>query len=260
MKWRLVLAPVFLLILVFGTVVVYYKFEPEMLTRLSFYVDLANPSMRIVKLNEGWRKEEVVEMLFKRLNWSEEDKEIFLNLSLASKNSEGKYFPKTYLIHKDEDPAKVRNIMLGEFSKNFKKIKSKNSFDEDTVVKIASIIQREAADRHDMGLISGILWNRMRNKMKLQVDATLQYVKGNEENDWWPSVTGKDRKLKSPYNTYLNNGLPPSAISNPGLVALAAAYNPEKTDCLFFIHDKNRNIHCTKTYEEHEKNIEKYLK
>ena len=96
--------------------------------------------------------------------------------------------------------------------------------------------------------------------MKLQVDATLQYAKGSVENDWWPQVSGKDRKIKSPYNTYLHDGLPPSPISNPGAAALYAAYNPQKTSCLFFLHDKNRQIHCTKTYEEHKKNIEIYLK
>jgi len=131
---------------------------------------------------------------------------------------------------------------------------------EDTVIKIASIIQREAASKSDMALISGIIWNRIFSGMKLQIDATLQYAKGNEEDGWWGQVSSADKKIKSPYNTYLNIGLPPSAIANPGLSAITAAYNPQKTDCLFYLHDKNKKIHCSKTYEEHKANIAKYYK
>ncbi len=96
--------------------------------------------------------------------------------------------------------------------------------------------------------------------MKLQIDATLQYAKGSEEDGWWGKVNSVDRKIDSSYNTYLHEGLPPGAIANPGLAAIAAAYNPAKTSCLFYLHDKNRQIHCARTYEEHKKNIEIYLK
>jgi UPF0755 protein len=94
--------------------------------------------------------------------------------------------------------------------------------------------------------------------MKLQIDATVQYAKGNEEDGWWEQVNKGDTKIKSPYNTYLYTGLPPSAIDSPGLDALEAAYNPQKTNCLFYLHDKRGQIHCSKTYEEHKKNIEIY--
>lgn len=261
MKLKLALAAILLILAVPILMVVYYKFDPEVLTRLSFYVSLANPSIRIVRVEPGLRKEEVAEALYEKLDWAEGDKEAFVKLALGgNKNPEGRYFPKTYLIHKDTEPAAVGQMMLTEFSKQIARVKPQKVLNEDTVLKIASIIQREAAGKNDMALISGILWNRIWNEMKLQVDATLQYAKGNEENDWWPSVSGKDRKIKSPYNTYLYEGLPPTPIANPSLAAISAAYNPAKTDCLFFLHDKNRKIHCTKTYEEHKKNIELYLK
>ena len=109
-----------------------------------------------------------------------------------------------------------------------------------------------------MKLISGIIWNRIFSGMKLQIDATLQYAKGSEEDGWWEKVNPKDKNIDSPYNTYLHKELPPSPIANPGLAAIEAAYNPQKTSCLFYMHDKNRIIHCAKTYEEHKKNIQKY--
>ena len=239
--------------------VFYYKFDPELLTKLSFYVNLANPYMRIVKVHEGLRKEEVAQVVGDKLDWDETEKEEFINKA----NVEGRYFPKTYLIYKDESPSAVVETMSSEFDKQVEKVnkpKSKKIINEETILKIASIIQREAAGKGDMNLISGIIWNRIFNGMKLQIDATLQYAKGSEEEGWWQQVTSADKKIKSSYNTYLHPGLPPGAIANPGLAAISAAYNPSKTDCIFYLHDKKRRIHCTKTYEAHKKNIDIYLK
>lgn len=256
-KYILILLALFAGMVLF--IVFYYKFDPSLLTRLSFYVNLANPYMRIVKVEEGLRKEEVAVVVANKLNWGETEKEDFIN----SANVEGYYFPKTYLIYKDENPSAVVATMLDEFNKQTSKVKKPKStriINEDTALKIASIIQREAAGKHDMNLISGIIWNRIFKGMKLQIDATLQYAKGNEEDGWWEQVTSADRKIKSSYNTYLYVGLPPGAIANPGLAAISAAYNPQKTNCLFYLHDRKRKIHCTKTYEAHKKNIEIYLK
>lgn len=260
MRKKLVFAVAALILTIPVLVVVFYKFDPEVLARLSFYVNLANPSMRIVRLDPGLRKEQVAEKLSQKLSWGQEEVNEFLKFTWAGKDAEGRYFPTTYLIHKDEEPTAVGVMMSQEFSKQVLKIKPEGVLDEEMVLTIASIIEREAAGPHDMGLISGILWNRIWSGMKLQIDATLQYAKGSEDGEWWPRVSGQDRKIESPYNTYMYKGLPPSPISSPSAAAIKAAYNPQKTACLFFLHDKNRVIHCTKTYESHKKNIEMYLK
>ena len=255
-----------LLILLIGTllgIVYYYGLDPSLLTKLSFYENLANPSVRIIRVQEGLRKEEIAEIMFNKLDWGEAQKNDFVNahLALNSSNLEGRYFPKTYLIDKDESPSAVSATMVDEFSKATEKItktKTAQIINEDTAINIASIIQREAAGKNDMRLISGIIWNRIFSGMKLQIDATLQYAKGNEEEGWWRQVNPEDKKIKSSYNTYLYKGLPPGAIANPGLNAISAAFNPQKTNCMFYLHDRNRNIHCSATYEEHKKNIQKY--
>jgi UPF0755 protein len=237
----------------------YYKFDPEVLSRLSFYVSLANPYMRIVRVQEGLRREQVAEVVGDKLDWDDKEKKEFIN----SVKVEGHYFPKTYLIYKDAEPAEVGATMAEEFKtqvSKVKKTKSSKVINEDMVLKIASLIQREAAGKHDMALISGIIWNRIFKGMKLQIDATLQYAKGSEEDGWWGQVNSADKKLKSSYNTYLYEGLPPGAIANPGIDAISAAYNPQKTECLFYLHDKDRKIHCSKTYEQHKKYIDMYLK
>ncbi len=248
---------------IFVGTVSYYHFDPALLTSLAFYQNLANPSVRVVRIPEGLRKEEIADVVGNKLGWDESEKNDFINahLALNTTNLEGRYFPKTYMIPKDEDPEDVTTTMLNQFSKESAKIKKPKAtkvVNEDTAVKIASIIQREAAGKHDMKLISGIIWNRLFSGMRLQIDATLQYAKGSEEEGWWQNVSPKDKKIDSTYNTYLHAGLPPGAISNPGLAALDAAYNPQKTSCLYYIHDKKGIIHCTKTYEAHKKNIEKY--
>lgn len=246
-------------------IIFYYGFSPDVLAKLSFYIDLANPSVRIVRVQEGLRKEEIAEVMADKLGWGEKEKLDFINIHLAlnTENLEGRYFPKTYLINKDDGPTEVTQTMFAEFSKQTEKIKKPNSkeiINQDAIIKIASIIQRESNGKEDMKLISGIIWNRIFDGMKLQMDATLQYAKGSEEDGWWGKVSAEDKKIQSTYNTYMHTGFPPGAIANPGLAAIDAAYNPQKTDCIFYLHDKNRKIHCSKTYEEHKKNIEKYYK
>ncbi|HEY4494292.1 MAG TPA: endolytic transglycosylase MltG [Candidatus Paceibacterota bacterium] len=265
LKWIILL--ILLLAAIPLLAVAYYRIDPELLSKLSFYMDLANPAMRIVRVNEGLRKEQVAEVVADKLGWGEADKDKFINAHLAlatntKADSEGRYFPKTYIINKDAEPEAVSGTMFTEFSNQISKVKKMKlkTINDATALKVASIIQREAAGKQDMNLISGIIWNRIWSGMKLQVDATLQYAKGSEEDGWWQQVKSEDKKIKSPYNTYLYAGLPPSAIANPGRAAIEAAYNPSKTSCLFYIHDKNRKIHCSRTYEEHKKNIERYLK
>lgn len=257
---------IILLLLLIGTLfgmVYYYGLDPSILTQLSFYENMANPSVHIVKIQEGLRKEEIADIVANKLSWDKKEKNDFLNahLVLNDTNLEGRYFPDTYFINKDDSPATVSTTMFDEFSKQvdkIKKTKSKEIINQDTAIKIASIIQRESGGKSDMNLISGVIWNRIFSGMKLQMDATLQYAKGSEENGWWRQVSPEDKKIKSSYNTYMYAGLPPGAIANPGIDAISAAYNPQKTNCMFYLHDRNEKIHCAVTYEEHKKNIEKY--
>lgn len=260
-------SPLFLLPLIplfaLAGLMYHYHIPLSDLASLSFYQNLANPSVRMIYIQEGWRKEQVVESIASKLNWGDVQKEKFLNahIALGKETSEGFYFPKGYVVSKSTDPEVLSKTMIEAYEKKTAEIKKKTRADlinEDTALIIASIIQREAAGKHDMRLISGVIWNRIFLGMKLQMDATLQYAKGDEEK-WWPQVESKDKFIISPYNTYKYKDLPPTAIANPGAAALEAAYNPQKTECLFYLHDSKRRIHCAKTYEQHKKNIEKYL-
>ncbi|MCX6703160.1 MAG: endolytic transglycosylase MltG [Candidatus Zambryskibacteria bacterium] len=250
-------------LMVAGFLLSYYHIPFSDLFSYEFYQNLANPSVRMIYIQEGWRKEQVAESVGDKLGWNDQEKSDFLNahIALGKETSEGFYFPKNYAIQKDTKPEDVSEIMINEYDKKTSEIKRGKTMkilNEDTALIVASIIQREAAGKHDMNIISGIIWNRIFLGMKLQMDATLQYAKGDEDL-WWPQVKSEDKYIVSPYNTYKNKSLPPTAIANPGIAALTAAYNPQKTSCIFYLHDKKRKIHCAKTYEEHKQNIEKYL-
>ena len=220
---------------------------------------LANPFVRYIKVPEGLRREEIASKVGDVLNWNSTQEASFNQLAL---NDEGRLYPETYLVPDNIAPTDFKNRMTSRFNDavtNDKTVLKKSNINMETTLKIASIIQREAAGKNDMNLISGIIWNRIFNGMNLDIDATLQYAKGTDQNGWWPKVTPADKKIDSPFNTYINNGLPPAPIANPGLAAIDAALTPQKTSCLFYFHDANRQIHCSATYEEHVAKIKKYL-
>ncbi|MBI3955547.1 endolytic transglycosylase MltG [Candidatus Gottesmanbacteria bacterium] len=219
---------------------------------------LHHPYQKWIILVPGLRKKQVAERIAKKFNWSAAQKDEFL------KNAkEGYLFPDTYLLNVDYTPLEIIQRLLNNFNEKFDAQMQKDLLTQnvkiDTAVKIASLIERESGGDEDKSLISGIIWNRLDTKMKLQIDATTQYIIGTEK-DWWPIVRPSDHKIDSPFNTYINVGLPPTAIANPSLASLKAAVYPEETDCIFYLHDRAKRIHCSVTYEEHLENIDKYLK
>jgi|GEM_PF-350598 UPF0755 protein len=223
------------------------------------------PYMVWLVIPEGLRKEEIAKLLTDVLGWTAAQKEKWINTYTAMKFDyiEGTYFPDTYLIPVDEDPLKVAERLQAKFNEKFAvylpEFNSQN-IKWTTGLTFASIVQREAANKADMPLIAGILWNRLEQGMALNVDATLQYVRGDTGSGWWAPLKLADKQTESPYNTYINKGLPPHPICNPGIAAIEATLNPTKTDCVYYLHDKDHVTHCAKTYEEHQENIEKYLK
>ena len=225
------------------------------------------PEMKWVVIPEGLRKEEIGEILAKTFNWSSDELNKWNTTYTAMKFDyiEGVYFPDTYLIPTKENGLDIANRMLRHFDEKFAPYLpqfAKQNIVWTTGLRLASIVQREAAGKQDMPLIAGILWNRLvKEEMKLEIDATVQYARGKTDTGWWTPIKASDiTDIDSPYNTYKYKGLPPHPISNPGINAIEAVLNPTETDCLYYLHDNNRQIHCAVTYEEHVANIEKYLK
>lgn len=219
--------------------------------------------LKWVRVLPGMRKEQIGEILQRTFDWSEEELEKWNLEYTAMKHEylEGVYYPDSYLIPVEENGLEIAQRMINNFNEKFDPYFDKFSQKDiqwTTGLRVASLIQRESAGT-DMKLISGIIWNRLERNQKLDIDATVQYVKG-ERNNWWPPVFGSDiQNLDSRFNTYKYVGLPPTPIANPTLDAIEAALNPDETDCLYYLHSK-RQIYCSETYEEHLENIDNYLR
>lgn len=211
-----------------------------------------------ITIREGVRAEEIADILERDLpsyesSWREE----------LNKN-EGYLFPDTYLIPKNADLPMVISILRNNFDSKYKALDvTKTALSQTSIVKIASLVEREARHDSDRPIVAGVILNRLKEGMSLDLDATLQYAIGysTSEKKWWKQgLTNDDKEIASSYNTYRNQGLPPTPISNPGLESLQAVINPADTDYFYYISDKNGVNHYAKTLEEHEKNIDKYLR
>jgi len=211
------------------------------------------------------RKEQIGEKLANILGWSQEKLNKWNIVYKSSKPEyfEGVYYPDTYLIPADESEIQVAERFINRFNEKFAPLADKfgaKNIKWTTGLKIASLIAREAAGTQDMKLISGIIWNRLDEGMPLQIDATMQYTLGKKaDGSWWENINLDEKQSDSPYNSYLYKGLPPTPICSPNIDAIEAVLNPEETDCLYYLHDENKQIHCAKTYKEHKANIVKYL-
>lgn len=210
-----------------------------------------------VTIPEGKRAEEIADILKIKIPSYDESWRTLLA------QNEGFLFPDTYLIPKDASSDIVLSLMKNNFEKKFSSIPNAPSdpAKRKKVVIIASIVEREAKFSEDRSLVASVIFNRLSIWMKLDIDATVQYGLGFQENQktWWKrGLTRADLKVDSSYNTYINAGLPPTPISNPGIDVLQAVINPAKTDYLYYLSDKLGHNHYAKTLEEHNANIRRY--
>ncbi|MBI3632378.1 MAG: endolytic transglycosylase MltG [Candidatus Vogelbacteria bacterium] len=210
---------------------------------------------RAVKMTipEGFSNKEIAALLLKNLPSFNSNK----FLSIAQKN-EGSLFPDTYIFPITYDEQKIVNKMFDNFQTKIADIKpgivaSKRTRSQ--IIIMASILEKEARTRATRKMISGILWNRFDKGMPLQVDASFAYLLDKASSE----ITVDDLRIDSPYNTYKYKGLPPGAISNPGLDAITDALYPTDSKYFYYLSDKDGNMHYAVTFEEHRKNKAKYL-
>lgn len=171
---------------------------------------------------------------------------------------EGYLFPDTYHITGDMPEEELVALMRATFKEKiapYADTIAASGFSEEEVIILASIIEREAKDAESKRIVSGILQNRLKIGMALQVDATLDYILGKTSAE----LTADDLKLDSPFNTYTHRGLPPAPIANPGIEAIEAVLYPEDTDNLYYLTGDDGTFHYAKTFEEHKRNKLKYL-
>ncbi len=229
------------------------------------YQTLAASDGRFVNITPGMRKEQVASAFANVLGWNAKQKKEFLTASpyASLPLPEGSFTPGIYVVTVGTSPIEAQALVNDRFSKNILArygSETAKAVPLEQALIIASLIEREAAGPDDMRFVSGVIWNRIFIDMKLQIDATLQYARANTTGakSWWPQALPADRFIKSPYNTYLHKGLPPSPIANPSVASVLAALNPKKTSCIFYFHDAAGGFHCADTYAGHVALLKKY--
>lgn len=171
---------------------------------------------------------------------------------------QGYLMPDTYNVYKDASEEQIIKMLLSQFDgyyvAEFKPLLENSGLSLDEIVNLASIVEKEAVLDDERDEIAAAFLNRLKINMKLQSCATVNYAHGV----WKESLTLEDIAVDSPYNTYLIEGLPPTAINSPGRACINAVLNPADVDYLFFVAKGDGSHYFSNNYEDHLAAIEKY--
>jgi UPF0755 protein len=233
-----------------------------------------------ITITPGWRAEQIADYL-STVNLPQFDKANFLNLVKAGANFdyaflgdrprsatesvEGYLFPETYNVLQGITPEQVINRLLSEFDQRITPdMRAKATAQNLTlheVITLASIVEREAVVKEEGPIIASVYLNRLKKKMVLNADPTVQYALGYQATNkqWWPVIPlAQYGKIDSPYNTYIYSGLPPGPICEPSLNSILAALDPASTDYLYFLAKGDGTHVFARTLEEQNANLAKY--
>jgi UPF0755 protein len=188
------------------------------------------------------------------------DEEFSRRLGIEAGNLNGYLMPKTYEFYWQTDEEVILSRLVGEFwndvdSNMLAQAKRKGKKIHE-IITLASIIELETAIDSERAIIAGVYYNRLQRRMRLQADPTVQYALGGEPR----RLKFSDLKVHSPYNTYVNYGLPPGPINNPGLASIRAALNPVRHRYLYFVATGEGGHRFSFNFNEHGKARQNYLK
>jgi len=173
-------------------------------------------------------------------------------LDIPTPDLEGYLFPDTYAFPDGTTARQAVSEMVKRFEREWKpewgRQLSSLAMNRHDIVTLASIIEEEARRPEERPIISAVYHNRLRERMLLQADPTIQYALGRHT----PRILYKDLQVKSPYNTYVHAGLPPGPIASPGGPSLVAALYPAKVSYLYFVADSDGHHEFRTTLAEHD--------
>jgi len=216
------------------------------------------PAYHKVTIPEGSRLEEIAAVLKSELDIDVEEflemcrsDEVAENFDLPGPTLEGYLFPETYFFTEEMTAKEI----IEQMTKQYRAIMTRETLDlakekglsELELVTLASIIEGEAILDDERTTISAVYHNRLNIGMKLQADPTLQFIHGDSPK----RLSNKDKKIDSPYNTYLYKGLPPGPINSPGEASIQAAVNPADVEYLFFVAKGDGSHVFSRTEKEH---------
>src|SRR3989344_694733 len=235
---------------------------------------VSGPTEFWVTYPEGLRREEIAIRTIKTLNIGQDEAKVFWKEFIAASfEKEGYLYPDTYLFSQNTKALTVVEKLYSTFNSKvtpqMKEDAKKAGLTLDQVVVLASLVERETRTDEDRPVVGGILLKRIGAGWPLQIDATLQYFTATQrckdanvplDCEWWKPPVAADKEIKSSYNTYLNQGLPPGPISNPGISSIKAVIYPKESMYWFYLHDGKGIIHYAETMDAHDENIRKYIR
>jgi UPF0755 protein len=176
-------------------------------------------------------------------------------------NLEGYLFPDTYRFSPNADGAQIIRTMVDQFLKRFQKILAESppraGWSPSRIVILASMIEKEVQKAEERPTVSSVFYNRLERGMPLACDATIIYAM-KLEGTYNGNIRKTDLSMESPYNTYLNRGLPPGPISNPGADSLRAALDPSDTGYLYYVSRNDGSHEFSQTYQAHQRAVDLY--
>ncbi|MDD4363328.1 MAG: endolytic transglycosylase MltG [Atribacterota bacterium] len=203
-----------------------------------------------ITIPEGFQNKQIARLLEEK--GIAEYEELMQLIQEDNEYQEGYLFPDTYTVPKNYGARNTLNLLVNNFKKIvFAHIDPEQEFPADLdfhqIVILASIIEKEAQGKDDKPKIASVFYNRLISGMRLQSCATVQYLLDEPKEE----LTYTELEIESPFNTYLNYGLPPAPICNPGLDSILAAAEPANEEYIFFVVGKEGEHVFSKTYEEH---------
>ncbi len=203
-----------------------------------------------VTIPEGYQVKQIARLLDD--NEIAEFEEIMQLVQEKNEFREGYLFPDTYVFPRNFGAANVLKKIYNNFQQVvYEKIDPKQDFpgglNLHEIIILASIIEKEAQGDQDKPKIASVFYNRLEKGMRLQSCATIQYLLDKPQE----RLTQQDLEIESPFNTYLNSGLPPEAIGNPGLNSILAAVQPAEEEYMYFVLGEEGEHIFSRTYQEH---------
>ncbi|MHB0856317.1 MAG: endolytic transglycosylase MltG [Anaerolineae bacterium] len=224
----------------------------------------------LVTIPEGWRAEEIAALLeelnvvsaaefMEAVHAGRDDLDFLLDRPEGrSASLEGFLFPDTYQFPLQSSADKVVDVLVQNWAlrvtPELRQKAAERGITLYEVLTMASIVEREAVKADERPVIASVFYNRLAEGMPLQADPTVQYARGvsTTTGRWWEDINLTEANaLQSPYNTYVNPGLPPGPICNPGLASIEAALDPASTDYLYFRARSDGSHVFARTFEEH---------
>ena len=217
-----------------------------------------------VTIPEGWRIEQMARRYMREVGI---DAEEFLALchdsvfihdqGIEAKSIEGYLMPETYAFYWQTDEREILERMLDGFKHFYNDTllerQRKMKASQKEILTLASIVEAESSIDDERSVIAGVYWNRLKKRMRLEADPTVQYALGEGRK-----LNHRDLNFNSPYNTYRHYGLPPGPINNPGKSSIRAVLFPQQHEYLYFVATGAGGHRFARSYNEHQKNIIKY--